>query len=656
MRALRSKSPVLVLLVTVLMTSSFALVSLSAMPSAHPVGPVANHATPAAGVASPAASASPNTAPAAHPAAPNLGAAMAAAGIAATKAAGLKPYNVFVPRPSATADQLTASRAVGHVVPLYSGSPAPMGLAYYGLNAGPGGAVVPTILNTTSIESTIAMNATGVVPNNLVDSSPDAYTIQMNAVLTNITLFGQSGYSFWTQNVIVYFPAAQLLELETNVWNFTGPNLSLNAFYSHGPYGEQVGTEYYYAAIVAPFPVSYPFTLKLWMNSTLTDGRDNMSFNVQYGNPSIPAENFTAPYDWVVFNSIKPVGGTPLTVPSNYTANGFNYNPIGLTDDFEVDFGGPGGGSQATLFGADATLGLAYLSGAQYVSVPSAFSYGGETGETDTGANVAWANESGGLLGPGLTTYGTMTTGPSVLTGLWNASGPAGSYPVTLHVTPANAFNLVATSGGWSSNFTIAELAVAPELSTNVMNLEPGEYTLETELADYVPVIQTIDVTGPMALTLSLSPSMALGIYTPLWAFSNAEAAALATSGAGTPASPYQLVNNQYGVIDAAFGLYNDYGFPAYPAVFFVGTTASIDLSSPPSFATATNAFQFPGANLPSVNDLQVLVRERLELRPHGRVEHLGLVRGYGLLSGRLRHLQRDLLRQQQQPDRRQPL
>ncbi len=606
MLAQRSKTATLVLLATVLMVSSVALVAVTTLPAAHVSGPAASPAVAPASAPAPAAPTAPTNAPSTVARTTgNLGSEMAASAIAATQAAGLKSYNVFVPRASATPAQVAESRAAGHVVPLYSGSPAPMGLAYYGLSAGVGGQVVPTILNTTSVESTIEMNSTGVVPINLVDTSPDAFTIQMNAVLSNITLFGQGPYSFWTQNVIVYFPSAQLLEFETNVWNFTGGPLTTNVFYSHGPYGHQVGTDYYYAAAEVPFPVSYPFNLTLWMNSTLSGGRDNASFDVAFSNPLNPSEDFAAPYDWVVFNSTAAVGGQPLTTPSNYTANGFTYNPIGLTDDFEVDFGGPGGGSQATLFGADATLGLAYLSDGKYVSVPSAYSYGGETGETDTGANVAWTTASDGMLGAGPTTYGTMTTGPSVLTGLWNATGPSGSYPVTLHVTPTNAFNLVATGGGWSSNFTVSEFAVAPELYTNVLNLEPGTYTLETELSDYVPVITTLDVTGPQTLTISLTPSSAMGIYTPLWAFNNAGLAALSTAGAGTPTSPYQIVNNQYGVIDSAFGLYNDYGFPAYPGVFFYGTTASVALNDPPSFATATNDFQFPGPDLPSVNDLQ---------------------------------------------------
>ena len=528
---------------------------------------------------------------------------MASAALAATRAAGLKSNVVFVPRASASPGEVAAARETGAVSPLYTGSPAPMGLAYYGLSAGPGGSVVPTILNTTSLEANVNANATGIQAADLFQSSPDSYGIQLNAVVTNVTLFGTPGYSFWTQNVVEFYPQAGFLVLITNVWNFSGGPLSENVFYQHGPFGTQVGTEYYYAELVVPFPVAYPFNLTLFLNSTVAYGRNAVEFNVQLTSAAYPSEDFTAPYDYVVFNSTA--GGPPITVPSNYTANGFSYNPIGLTDDFELIFGGPGGGSQSTLFAADATLGLGYWTGSGYASVPSAYSYGGETGETVTGANVAWSNDPSGSPYPGLADYGTMTTGPSVLTGLWNAGAPEGSYPVTLSVSPANAFNVITTSTGWPVNFTIAEPAVAPELYTNVVYLIPGNYTVLTELSDYSPVTTTLDVTGPTTLTVSLAHNPLAGIYTPLWAFSNSEIAAISSSGAGTPSSPYVIDNNQYAPIGSEFGLYNDYVFPVYPAVFFLGTTATTEFLHPPSFATLTNTFAFPGPYLPATNDLQ---------------------------------------------------
>ena len=549
----------------------------------------------------------------------NPAGAMAEHALAATRAAGLRSNVVFIPRPSASPEQVAAAREAGVVSPVTTGTPAPMGLAYYGLSEGPGGSVLGRVLNTTSIVGTVNLSSPGVQAADLFQSSPDAFGIQLNAVVTNVTLFGTAGYSFWTQNVVEFYPATGLLVLVTNVWNWSSPTATLtpNVFAAHSvwgtPFYSQLG--YYYAEYLVPAAVSYPFDLTLFLNSTVVHGNDSVEFNVVFQSAggsfatqafSCPgAPSLTCPFDYVVFNSTAP-GGTPVTVPSNYTADGLSYNSVGITNDFELIFGGPGGGSQATLLQANATLGLGYWDGTSYVAVPSAYDYGGETGETVTGANVAWSNSVGGRPYPGLATYGTMTTGPSILTGLWNASAPEGSTLVVLGDAPtSNAFNVFAPAGGWSSNFTISELSVTFP-STRVVYLIPGNYTVVTELSDYAPVVTPLQVTGvPTCVCVHLAPSSAMGIYTPLWAFGNSQIPDLSVSGSGVPTDPYVLENNQYGLIGSEFGLYNDWGFPVYPAVFFYGTSASTEFYHPPSFATATNTFQFPGPFLPATNDLQ---------------------------------------------------
>ncbi len=611
MGARRTRSTAVTLFAVAIMVGSVGAgtVLLTGAPGARAASPADPVPAPSGHAALPSPPPAPEEKSVPSAAASNVGSAMAARALAASRAAGIKPGDVFVPRASASAAQEAESRAQGHIVPLYSGSPAPLGLSDLGLSAGARGQVIPSILNTTSVEGAIAFNGTGVVPDTLVDTSPDAFTVQLNAVVTNVTLFGHDNYSFWTQNVLEYLPSSEALLLLTNVWNFTGPNLSLNAFYQHGPYGVQVGTEYYYAQWpYALLPVAYPFTAKLWLNSTITDGRDAVDFDVQVNSSAHPSENVTEPYDYVIFNSTAP-GGRPLTQPSPYTANGYRYNPVGLPDDFEIDLGGPGGGSQATLFAADADLQLAYWDGTGYASVPSAFDFGSETGETSTGAAIGWQpvdapSEPAPPSGiPGVAQYAQLTTGPAELTGLWNASSPSGTTAVTLATSPSNAFNLFAAAG---SNFTVAEFSLAPQMYTNTVYLVPGVYTVQTELSDYAPVLTTLTVGAtPLTLSVALAPNSAFGIYTPLWAFSNAQIPALATGGLGTPHHPYLIDNNQYGTIGSAFGLYNDYGFPVYPAVFFANTNASVEFLHPPSFATATNTLQAPGPQLPSSNDLQ---------------------------------------------------
>ncbi|HYK94070.1 MAG TPA: thermopsin family protease [Thermoplasmata archaeon] len=536
----------------------------------------------------------------------NVASSMAQHAMSAVHAAGLSPHVAFLPRPSATSTQVARSSSQGYVTPLYGGTPAPMGLAYYGLSEGSHGQVVPTTLNTTSLWGQVNVNGVGIQPLDLFQSSPDSYGIQLNAVLTNVTLFGTPGYQFWTQNVVEYYAQSDFLILVTNIWNFSGGPISANALYAHGAFGTNFygALGFYYAQYFVPMPITQPFNLSLYMNSSVIGGRDAVNFTVAL---SGPGESLTLPYDYAVFNSTLPLG-TPLTTPSNYTADGFSYNPLGLTNDFELILGGPGGGSQADLATADATLGLAYWNAAlgAYEPTPTAYSYGGETGETVTGANVAWTSGSGGP--GGLADWGTMSTGPSILRGLWNAGAPAGSYPVTLAVTPSNAFYVFTESNGSQAlaHFLIQESVAAPGVYGNTFWLTPGTYRVAIGLGDYTPSMIGFTLTGPLSLTVHLKKDMREGVYTPLWAFSNAQLKAISSSGSGTSTNPYMLFNNQRGALSPVFGLYNDFTFPVYPGLFLHGTSAYVEARSTASFTTQTSDFQYPGPFLPATNQLQL--------------------------------------------------
>lgn len=391
--------------------------------------------------------------------------------VATVERHGACPATVFPPRPPASPAQLADAEQLGVVTPLYTGTPAPMGLAYYGLSTGPGASLAATVLNTTSLRGQVVANATGIRPLDLYNAEvgPDAYSIQLNAVLTHVALFGRSRYSFWAQDVFEYYPSADRVSLITNVWNFSGSYFfGPGAIYAHGPDGQLYAGEVY-EAIVNYTEVRYPFDLSLYLNSTVTDGRDAVDFAADL---SGPGESIVAPFDYVVFNSTTARSG-PVSGPAPFSANGTGYDPAGLTNDFELDLGGPGGGSQATLFAADAELGLAYWDpGARhgaggYRSVPAAFSYGGETGETSTGASVAWSDAPGGPGGLG--TYATMTTGASFASGLWNLSGPEGSYPITVEANPSNAFEILTPASNQPWRPLGGDLVTSPSPRSSVM-------------------------------------------------------------------------------------------------------------------------------------------------------------------------------------------
>lgn len=523
--------------------------------------------------------------------APNAAALAANRTLAAVRSAGLPARLAFVPRPSASPNQVAATQAGWPVVPLYGSTPAPLGLAYYGLSEGSNGSVVGRVFNTTRVMGIVDANATGIQPLDLVQSAPDSFGIQLNSVLTNVTLFGRSGFSFWAQNVVEYSPATGRVVLITNVWNFSSyfARISGNAIYANGASvsdgpngtGNYGALGFYYGEEVLNSSFSYPFNLSLYLNSTVVGGRDAVEFGISLSGPS--ASFASSAWDYVVFNSVAN-GGPPLSTPSNFTADGLHYDNLGLTNDFELDVGGPGGGSQATLFAADATLGLAYYNGSAFVPVPAAYNYGGETGETAIGASTGWST---GPSGPaGLSVYGTMFTGPTTLRGLWNASSPAGSVPLTIDVTPSNAFTLVVPVGA-APNFTSARPSIAPIGFGHTYYLTPGLYSVTEELADYEQVTVVVNLTSPYTLTLNLLLDTPAGVYTPLWAFSNAQVANLAIGGSGTPSDPYRMPSDQPANLPGVFGLQNDYGFPVYPGVFFYGTNASVEFLRPPSLAAS---------------------------------------------------------------------
>ncbi|EQD78366.1 secreted protein, partial [mine drainage metagenome] len=192
-------------LVTLLMiVSSLGLVTAfgaGAGPSAAATPTLAAHAAPAAPAAPssalrPLASAPSALNPSGISTAENP---VAATALAQAAAAGVPSRFVFVPRASATPAQIAQAAAQGHVTPLYSqDTPAPLGLAYYGLSAAPNGSIVATTLNTPRVMATFDPNATGIVSNYPFSSSTDYYGVQLNAVTTSINLLGNNSYSFWT--------------------------------------------------------------------------------------------------------------------------------------------------------------------------------------------------------------------------------------------------------------------------------------------------------------------------------------------------------------------------------------------------------------------------------------------------------------------------
>ncbi|EQD38684.1 thermopsin precursor related protein, partial [mine drainage metagenome] len=295
------------------------------------------------------------------------------------------------------------------------------------------------------------------------------------------------------------------------------------------------------------------------------------------------------PYDWVDFNSVSATA-------SNYTASGTQYNKFGLTNDFEVILGGPGGGSQADLFAADANMSLQYWNSStgSFRSVPAAYSYGGETGETVTGANVKWTtNATTGQP------FGVVTGGAGFLYGLWNATTPSGMGTLNVHLTPSNEFIFLAINRTGNFSYEGEPYWAPQELNNGTFSLAPGAYNITVELAGYDPEQGSFTLNAGQTVTFSgaMTANSALGIYTPLYVWNNDQFAGISTSGNGTPGNPYQIFNTQPYLMPSVFGFFNDYTFPVYYSVFFWNTNASVVLSNMPAMTTSMPYLYFPTTN-----------------------------------------------------------
>jgi len=340
---------------------------------------------------------------------------------------------------------LVHAPSIGPVTPTYNDSPAPMGIADFGLSAsGPYSVYTPDVLGSVHLNNYNATGGTlyqdtggwywdGTSPT--AEVTPWQSGVQLNTVVTNVSYPGSNQGVFWTQNVVDF--SGDTLQFVDNIWNFTGPNASLNASTLYSYDGVWVPGDFYYDE--GPIlPLSFPLTIDLYNNATVVNGRSTIQFGYRV---TEGANVFTGVYDSVEFNSL-PTVLDPLLTP-NYLIDGFEpaftYGPYqGPLYDAELVFGGPGDGSNAVIDQINGSLNLSYASGLGWSSAPAAYDYGGDTGETAIGVATTWS---------GSTAY--VNQGPSILYGLWNTSGgvPSGWTSLSILNEPGYAFDFVGFNG-----------------------------------------------------------------------------------------------------------------------------------------------------------------------------------------------------------------
>ncbi len=577
---------------------------------------------PGAGPARPASSSAPGTPlsptiPRGTSPNPTAAPALATAGgregqtLAAIEGAGVPLRYAFLP--NLNADPTTRSVG-GHVALPYTTAPAPFGLADFGL-INRSGVLVPQDLTTSRVKGTFAPSGFSGLA--MDTGSPDYYGVQLNAVLQNVTLFGNSSYSFWTQNVLEYSTASHELTFLDNLWNFSSftTSLSSNAIAAHGENGTQVGTTYYYA--VGPtISIGYPFTVSLLLSASAEGGRDYVFFNYSISNESTTR---SGSYDFVAFNS-----GGDVPTPPVYVANGYSDNALGLPNDFELTVGGPGGGSNFDAFNASAAENLYYwdstLGG--FRVVPSAEDVGGDTGETAVGLSSTWAPGEdlplGGTSGPA----GHLSQGPALVQGEWNVTNSTqGATTVHLGLAPHNGFAFLAAGTGPAPSAYQWAPPNGPYL------IPPGSYSLTALASDFDPQSEPVVVAGAATwVNVTLVSDPGTGVYAPLWALSSNGLTNISSNCAGGNCT---LLNDQSGALgqpaDLArayswFGIFNDYFYPEFAGVLlwnishvWVTNPPSLEASTPPWLANQTQYF-----GTPTTNDLPIVFYDDSNVRLSG--------------------------------------
>ena len=478
----------------------------------------------------------------------------------------------------------------------YYQSPAPMGIADFGLGATPYEYNTSSFLGTTNLTSYNATAGSLYEPSgqyywwgNPADEPGTPYDsgIQLNTILANVTFPGSAADPlgsgvFWTQNVPNF--DGNSIQLLDNVWNDSAPDATMNPGTLYSYDGALVPYVYYYC--VGPtLPAVYPLSLQLYNNASVIHGRSAVSYGYRLvdGNGKV----YTGTYDTVIFNSPRPV-----TIKPQFRVDGFALTPYESVASFDAElvFCGPADGSNAIITNLSGSMTLQYLPTGSHTwtSVPSAYDHGTDTGETAIGLSAYWT---------GRTVH--LDQGPSLLYGLWNTPSsvgvPSGAIHFTGHSSPNYAFTFI----GETVKGAPAYQEYAPSNSLGVVDTYlppsiPGStgYSVAAYADEYA------DFTGSTfhssdthyAIAMTRSPG---SLDAPLYMNGEAQATALVTAIDGSATVPYTF-RNLVVHLGLPFNLLNDWGFTTFNLFFATGVTSPIvvdNVAQGPNSGTQTLYF-----------------------------------------------------------------
>jgi Thermopsin len=495
------------------------------------------------------------------------------------------------------------SPSASHIDPFYVSQPAPLGLTDFGLGASTYSYNTSHFLGEVTFNSAPNVTdpaSTGVVePGGAADGyvgSMNEFGVQLNTVATKIAIPGSDNGFFWTQNVVDWNDSG--IHFVDDTFNLTSG--TVNPFYiasgtiysgcNNGSAGVSVILYNYggvFQCVGATIPVhaaSYPVTIQLYNNATVNAQNRTQ---VAYGYRIIESgtgQVYTGVSDTVVFNNPTAPQRAPAQKPG-FTVDGFTEAPAGLFRDAEIDLVGDIGGDNSVFRSVNGTVHLEYsnASSGGFRAVPSAYNFGGDTGETSTGIADYWT--------PNHTLH--INQGPAMLYGLWNAipgsSVPSGDIHLAGSISPSYGFVFVSNTppvlNPWATgardNLSWLPTTNGGTFSTYLPPLGApwtSKYYVQAFAAGFAEKNGT-PVTGSTtgyALRLTSAPGV---LRAPLYMFSNAQAAGLAKSVTGSSIPPYDFTNLVVN-INSTFNHLNDYGYPTFVLFMAVGVTQAITVSN----------------------------------------------------------------------------
>jgi len=513
----------------------------------------------------------------------------------------------------------------GHINPFYVAQPAPLGLTDFGLGS------QTYSYNTSHILGEVTFNT----PPNVTDPASDGvlevsgqhdgyvgsfneFGIQLNTVATNISIPGSDQGFFWTQNVLNYNDTG--IHFVSDTFNMTSGTqnpyfIAPGTIYSACGLGSR-GVEkvlFNYGGVfqcvggtIPVSPASYPVTVQLYNNaSTNAQGRSVVS----YGYRIIEAGTglvYTGVSDQVVFNSPHAKHHAAVN-PPGFSIDGFAPSPTGLFRDAEIVLVGNIGGDNSVFRSINGTIQLEYsnASAGGWQSVPSAYNWGGDTGETATGIADYWT--------PSHTLV--INQGPAMLYGLWNAlpyvSVASGDIQLSGSINPSYGFVFVSNTAPvldpW--NATLGErdnMSWLPTTNTGTFNtyLPPlgAPWTTQYYVQAFAAGFQELNGTAVTGTDTSYNLNLVSApgsLRAPLYAFSNQQYVSLAQNVTGVSSPPY-VFNGLVVNINFTFDHLNDYGYASFVLFMTQGVTDPIDVNNTVQGVDSTGGnFFFADYSLP---------------------------------------------------------